>query len=146
MLIILTLFTALFLLLGLGVAPLIDWDENIYAEASRQMVERGDYLNVYINNYPFAEKPPFFFWAESLSYHLFGINEFAARFPSAVAGLFAVWLCYYFGRWLESSRFGMMWGLIYLTSFLPALFARSAVIDHTFNLFIMLAAFFLVCL
>ncbi|MBF0289144.1 MAG: glycosyltransferase family 39 protein [SAR324 cluster bacterium] len=139
--IILTLFTLLFLLLGLGASPLIDWDENIYAEASRQMVERGDYLNVYINNYPFAEKPPFFFWAESASYHLFGINEFAARFPSAMAGLFTVWLCYFFGRWLESSRFGIMWGLIYLTSFLPGLFARSAVIDHTFNFFIMSAAF-----
>ncbi len=137
----LTTFAVVFLVWGLGVAPLIDWDENIYAEASRQMVERGDYLNIYMNNHPFAEKPPFFFWLQSLSYHFFGINEFGARFPSAIAGIFSVWVCFFFGRKVKSFQFGMFWGLIYLTSFLPSLFARSAVIDHTFNFFIMLSTY-----
>ncbi len=137
----LSAFAGLFLMWGLGTAPLIDWDENIYAEASRQMVLRGDYLNIYINNYPFAEKPPFFFWLQSFSYHLFGINEFAARFPSAVAGVLSIWFCFFFGRKIRSYQFGMLWGILYLTSFLPALFARSGVIEHTFNFFIMLAAY-----
>ncbi len=137
----LTLFALVFLFVSLGSAPLIDWDENIYAEASRQMVERGDYLNIYINNHPFAEKPPFFFWEQSLSYHLFGVNEFAARFPTAIAGLLTVWLCFAFGTRVASSQFGLLWGMIYLTSFLPGLFSRSAVIDHTFNFFIALATF-----
>ncbi|MBF0280646.1 MAG: glycosyltransferase family 39 protein [SAR324 cluster bacterium] len=137
----LTVFATLFLVLGLDAAPLIDWDENIYAEASRQMIERGDYLNIYINSYPFAEKPPFFFWMVSVSYHLFGINEFGARFPSAFSGVLSVWMCFYFGTKVKSFRLGILWGLIYLTSFLPSIFARSAVIDHTFNLFIMLSTF-----
>lgn len=137
----LTLFASVFLILGLGITPLIDWDENIYAEAARQMVERGNYLSIYINDHPFGEKPPFFFWEASLSYHLFGINEFAVRLPSAIAGIVSVWLCFFFGRWMVSTRFGLLWGLVYLTSFLPALFARSAVLDHTFNMFIMLSAF-----
>lgn len=137
----LSLFASGFLFLGLGTAPLIDWDENIYAEASRQMVERQDYLNIYINDHPFAEKPPFFFWEQSLSYHIFGVSEFAARFPSALAGVLSVWICFFVGRKLHSFQLGMLWGGIYLTGFLPALLARSAVIDHTFNFFIMLSTY-----
>ena len=35
-------FALLVLFPGLDVSELIDWDENIFAEASRQMVLRGD--------------------------------------------------------------------------------------------------------
>jgi 4-amino-4-deoxy-L-arabinose transferase-like glycosyltransferase len=52
-------FGIVLLLPGLGDTPLVDWDENIYAEASRQMVERDNYLNIYINDYSFAEKTSF---------------------------------------------------------------------------------------
>ena len=101
---------------------MIDWDENVYAEASKQMILRGDYLNIYINDAPFNEKPPFFLWLQVLSFKLFGINEFAARFPAAVLGFFSVLLCILVGRQLYSLRLGMLWGLIYITSLLPAIF------------------------
>jgi len=136
-------FAGLFLFFGLGYARLIDWDENIYAEASRQMLLRGDYLNIVINEHPFAEKPPFFFWEQVISYRLFGVNEFAARFPSAFAGMLMILLCYYIGRRIDSPQTGLLWGLVHLTALLPACFARAAVIDFTFNLFITVAAFFL---
>ena len=136
-------FGIVLLLPGLGDTPLVDWDENIYAEASRQMVERDNYLNIYINDYPFAEKPPFFFWEQAASYHLWGINEFAARFPSVLAGLAMVIFCFEVGRRIRDQYLGTIWSMVYLTSLLPGVFARSAVIDHTFNAFIAIAAFFL---
>jgi 4-amino-4-deoxy-L-arabinose transferase-like glycosyltransferase len=142
-LILLAIFTGMVLFTGLGKARLIDWDENIYAEASRQMLKRGDYLNVVINDHPFAEKPPFFFWEQVIAYRLFGVNEFAARFPSAMAGLLMVFLLYYLGKRIESPRTGLLWGLVYLTALLPSCLARAAVIDFTFNLFITTAAYFL---
>ncbi len=128
---------------NLGSLPLIDWDENIYAEASRQMVERGDYLNVFINGHPFAEKPPFFFWLQSLSYHLWGVNEFAARFPSALAGFLMVGWLYLVGSRVSGKRLGALWAVMYLTAFLPSILGRAAVIDHTFNFFIAVATFLL---
>lgn len=139
----LLLFGFIFLTANLGSAQLVDWDENIYAEASRQMLLRGDFLNVYINNHLFSEKPPFFFWEQVISYQLFGVNEFAARFPSAVAGMLMLCLFYYLGRKVHSPKFGLIWGTVYLTSFLPSVFGRAAVIDHTFNLFIAFSAFML---
>ena len=140
-LLILLTFASVFLLTGLGNSQLIDWDENIYAEASRQMMIRGDYLNIVINNERFAEKPPFFFWEQVLSFKLFGINEFAARFPSAVAGLLMILLCYYVGVKIHSPRVGLIWGIVFLTALIPSCLARASAIDHTFNLFIASAVF-----
>ncbi len=130
------LFGCVFLYVGLGDTPLIDWDENIFAEASRQMVIRNDYMNIIVNDHSFAEKPPFYYWEQALSYHIFGINEFAARFPSTVAALAMILVCFYFGRFIDSYQTGGMWSMIYLTSLLPSSFARSVNIDHTFNFFI----------
>jgi len=140
----LLVFASIFLFMGTGNVQLVDWDENIYAEASKQMLLRGDYLNTFINNQPFAEKPPFFFWEQVLSYKVFGINEFAARFPSGLAGLGMILLCFFFGKWMTGSRiFGSIWSMVYLTSFLPSVFGRVGVIDHTFNLFISCGTIFL---
>ena len=135
------LIVAGFLLSGIHLPMLLDWDENIYAEASRQMVLRQDYLNIYINNAPFAEKPPFFFWLQSLSYHLFGINEFSARFPSAFIGLLMTLVLIMFGQKLLNLQFGIIWSAVFATSLMPSILGKAAVIDHTFNFFITIGAF-----
>ena len=71
----------------LGAAPLFDWDEINFAESAREMLLTGNYSRVQINFQPFWEKPPLFFWMQALSMKLFGINEYAARFPNAVFGI-----------------------------------------------------------
>ncbi len=139
----LLVFAGIFLITGIGDVALIDWDENIYAEASRQMLVRNNYLNVFINDFPFTEKPPLFFWEQVISYRIFGVNEFAARFPSCVAGILMIGLFYFIGRKIGSYSLGLIWGAVYLTSLLPSMFARAAVIDHTFNFFIAASTFFL---
>src|SRR5215467_7580546 len=75
----------LFHIVGTWSLPLIDRDEPRFAEASREMIERGDYVVPYFNNQPRLDKPPLTYWAQTVSYRIFGENDFAARFPSAVA-------------------------------------------------------------
>ena len=65
--------------------PLIDRDEPRFAEASREMLERGDYIVPYFNNQFRFDKPPLTYWFQIASYRIFGENDFAARFPTAVA-------------------------------------------------------------
>ena len=65
---------------------LFDWDEINFAEAAREMIVTGNYSLVLINYEPFWEKPPLFFWLQALCMNLFGINEFSARLPNAIAG------------------------------------------------------------
>ncbi len=75
----------LFHVAGTWSLPLIDRDEPRFAEASREMIERGDYVVPYFNNQVRLDKPPLTYWLQTASYRLFGETDFAARFPSAVA-------------------------------------------------------------
>lgn len=43
---------------------------------------------------------PLQFHALALSYTLFGASDFTARIPAAICGVVAVWLMYFFRRWL----------------------------------------------
>src|SRR5438093_4199280 len=75
----------LFHMAGIWSLPLIDRDEPRFAEASREMIERGNYIVPYFNNQLRLDKPPLIYWAQVSSYHIFCENDFAARFPSAIA-------------------------------------------------------------
>src|SRR5690606_3382737 len=57
-----------------------------------------------LNYEPRYAKPAFVYWLISGSYTLWGINEFAARFPSAVSALFVLLVQYAFVyRWCGPS-------------------------------------------
>jgi 4-amino-4-deoxy-L-arabinose transferase-like glycosyltransferase len=129
-------FTTLLLLPFLGSVNLFDSDEINYAESAREMIVTGDYLTVQIDYEPFPEKPPLFFWLQVLSMKLFGINEFAARFPNLICGILSMVMLYYLGRHLYGHRFGLFWILSYGSAILPFFFFKSGIIDPWFNLFI----------
>lgn len=129
---------ALFLLPFLGSVHLFDTDETNYAESAREMIVSGDYLSVQIDFEPFPEKPPLFFWLQVLSMKVFGINEFAARFPNVICGILSLSMLYFFGRRIYGHRFGLLWNLSYGAAILPFFFFRSGIIDPWFNLFIFL--------
>ena len=82
----------------LGAVSLFDWDEINFAESAREMIVSGNYLDVQINYTAFWEKPPFFFWLQALSMKVFGINEFAARFPNALTGIVTLLVIFNIGR------------------------------------------------
>src|SRR6266576_1017118 len=75
----------LFHIAGTWSLPLIDRDEPRFAEASREMLERGDYVIPFFNNQDRFDKPPLTYWAQAASYAAFGENDFAARLPSTIA-------------------------------------------------------------
>lgn len=127
----------------LGAVPLFDWDEINFAESAREMLLTGNYTRVQIDYQPFWEKPPLFFWMQALSMKVFGINEFAARFPNAVFGVLTLLTLYYIGKKLYNPIFGLLWSLCYLGSFLPHLYFKSGIIDPVFNYFIFLGIYFL---
>ena len=145
-----TLYLTLIILSGmvffipfLGKAHLFDWDEINFAESAREMIVTGNYHRVQINFQPFSEKPPLFFWLQALSMKTFGINEFAARFPNAIFGIITLVTLFLIGRKYKSPRFGFIWALSYLGTFLPHVYFKSAIIDPVFNYFIFMGIFFM---
>ncbi len=69
---------------------LIQTDEAYHATNAYEMYKQGNWI---VNTYRYAadyfnSKPPLCLDLMQLSYRIFGIIAFAARFPSALAGLF----------------------------------------------------------
>jgi 4-amino-4-deoxy-L-arabinose transferase-like glycosyltransferase len=120
----------------LGNVSLFDWDEINFAEAAREMIVSGNWAQVLVNFAPFWEKPPFFFWLQAASMKVFGINEFAARFPNAICGVLSLNLLFYIGKEHFGLRLALLWVLFYLGSFTPFFYFKSGIIDPWFNLFI----------
>ncbi|MEO8719463.1 MAG: glycosyltransferase family 39 protein [Ginsengibacter sp.] len=127
----------------LGRVHLFDWDEINFAESAREMIVTGNYHRVQINFQPFWEKPPLFFWLQAGAMKMFGVNEFAARFPNAVFGIITLVTFFLIGKKYKSARFGFIWALSYLGTFLPHLYFKSGIIDPIFNYFIFLGVYFM---
>ncbi|MDR1951217.1 MAG: glycosyltransferase family 39 protein [Bacteroidales bacterium] len=120
----------------LGSVHLFEWDEINFADSSREMIVTDDYNTVRINFEPFWEKPPIFILMQVASMKLFGINEFAARFPNAICGILTLLFLFCIGRRLYNEKFGAIWTLSYAGSVLPFFYFKSGIIDPWFNLFI----------
>jgi 4-amino-4-deoxy-L-arabinose transferase-like glycosyltransferase len=127
----------------LGRVHLFDWDEINFAESAREMIVTGNYHRVQINFQPFWEKPPLFFWLQAGSMKMFGINEFAARFPNAIFGIITLVTFFLVGKKYKSPQFGFIWAISYLGTFLPHLYFKSGIIDPVFNYFIFLGIYFM---
>ncbi len=125
----------------LGDVHLFDWDEINFAESAREMILSKNYLTVQINFMPFWEKPPLFIWMQVLSMKIFGINEFAARFPDAMCGVLSLLLIFNIGRKFQDENFGLIWVLVYVGSLLPFFYFKSGIIDPWFNFFIFLSIY-----
>ena len=126
----------------LGEVHLFDWDEINFAEAAREMVLTGNYSVVQIDYKAFFEKPPLFFWMQAVSMHVFGINEFAARFPNAVVGVLSLLLIFNIGKRYYDTKFGLIWVISYAGSILPFFYFKSGIIDPWFNFFIFLGVYY----
>ncbi len=84
-------------LIGFGI-DVMDVDAAQYASMSREMLASGHFLQVYDFGKDYLDKPPFLFWISALSMKLFGVNNFAYRFPSFLFALFAIFSTFKFAN------------------------------------------------
>ena len=75
---------------GLGAIGLVGPDEPRYAAIARAMAETHDWVTPRLWGAPWFEKPVLYYWCAGVAMRVFGVGEFAARLPSAFAGLVAV--------------------------------------------------------
>ena len=119
----------LFFAAGTWSLPLIDRDEPRFAEASREMRERGDFIVPYLNNQYRFDKPPLTYWAQVASFTIFGENDFSARFPSVLTAALTVLAIYGFGSRLFNANTGWFAALIFMTCLQVSMHAKGAVAD-----------------
>ena len=107
---------------------------------ARAMLQTGDWVTPRLYGQPWFEKPVLYYWAAAAAFRLFGVNEFAARLPSALAALLATAAM----AWAALRSYGLdaAWlTLLMLPTTLAALgFARAASPDMLFSALLVAAA------
>lgn len=107
----------------LGRVTLSSWDEAWYAVISRNILQRGDLLNLWFNGRPFYDHPPFVFWLQALFIKLFGGSEIAVRLPSFLLGLLSLIFVFLICKELFGKVSGVFSALALTTS--PWFLSRS---------------------
>jgi len=119
------------------------YDSAVYAHEGKQMLATGEWWTVHLNGQPDFDKPPMFVWLEALSMAVFGVSDFAARFPSALLGFGSILLIYFIARELTASYWLPVWAMLILFcthTFMR--FAMRAMTDAPFTFFFELALLF----
>lgn len=122
--------------LHLGVPGLMDPDEGRYAEIAREMLLLKDWLIPHLNLVPYLEKPPLAYWLTALSFRAFGLTEWAARLPAALAALAGLYLAYGLGRALGGERQGFWGAMVLATCGGYLVLARLLTLDMVFTFFL----------
>ncbi len=91
-------------------------DEPRVAGISADMVRRGNWLTPMLDGKLFLEKPPLYFWAVAGSLHQFGINDTAARLPSATAAFLGILALFALARKLRFSKLGALFSAVMLAT------------------------------
>lgn len=139
----LLLFSPLFFY-NLGGVSLVDFDEAWWAEVARNILVRKDPFVLFFNESPIFFHPPFGYSLIALSQLIFGVGEFASRFPSALLGLGSVILTYLIGRNLFNRIVGVTGSLMLVSSVWFILRARSGNLDAIFLFMFLLTIYFFV--
>lgn len=127
----------------LGTRGLNEPDEGRYAEIAREMVETSNWLVPHIWYVPHLDKPPFTYWAVAASLSVFGVNEWAARLPLALAGLSTIWAVFLLVRSLAGAAAARGSALLLGTTALFWVMARMLTTDMFLAQFIAWAVYFL---
>lgn len=80
---------------NLGSIGLIDKTEALYVEVARQMVLSNNWISPHWNDNYFYSYPAGGYWFLALSFKIFGVTEWAARFPVALSAITVVFLVFY---------------------------------------------------
>ncbi len=120
---------------------LLDDADSVHAEAAREILVRNDWITLHVDGVRYLEKAPLMYWAMALSYRLFGVSEFAARLPIAVAAVLLIWVTIQFGEWAFGLRSGLFAGLILGSSPGLFLFTRITLPDVILTLWITCALY-----
>ena len=109
---------------GLGRLALIGPDEPRYAEVPREMVATGDYVSPRLGGCFWFEKPVLQYWMSAAAFHIFGVNEFAARAPSALAATLTALALFFTIRRAISRKLALAVAIVLLSMGIMIAYAR----------------------
>ena len=131
--------SATVLFLNLGGPRLWDRDEPRNAGCAAEMLQRGDWVTPMFNDELRDHKPVLLYWFMMASYSLFGVNEFAARLPSALLAVGTIFMVFCMGRRMFSPAAGFWAAMTLASTMMFGVAGRAATPDSVLIFFTTLA-------
>ena len=122
--------------LGTIISPpsLMDDVDAVNATLARTMLESGDWVTARLNGVLYVDKAPLNYWLMAGSYRVFGVHDWAARIPMALAAITLCWVTFRFASWAFSLQAGLWAGLTVASSLGMFLFTRVRIPDVALTL------------
>lgn len=118
---------------GLAAMPPMDRDESRFIQATRQMLESGDYIRIQFQQEMRAKKPAGTYWLQAAAVkalsHPLSTQVWPYRLPSALAAWAAVLMTFAFGRALLGERPALLGGALLAASLMLVLEAHQGKSD-----------------
>jgi len=114
---------------GTGAIPLMDRDEPRFAQATWEMMERGEWIIPYFNNEYRFDKPVGSYWWMRVHFWIFGKTELAARLHSVFSAWLTALVIQALGSFLYSRRAGFWAAVAWLTCLQILIHGRLCVAD-----------------
>lgn len=132
----LAVIASLMFLPFLGAAGMFDPTDSFFIESGREMFETNKLIVPLMNYEPWLDKPALAFWFIVQSMRMFGVNEFAGRFPSALSGILLVLTTFVMTRQILSRRQAFLAALTLAASPLFLIVGHVALTDEPLALFL----------
>lgn len=140
-LVIVTLLAAILFAVMLGSRELGAPDEARYSEIPREMVVTGHYITPRLDGVLYFEKPPLFYWLQTVSIRLWGLSQWSMRFWTAFFAVLGCVAVYVVGRQLYDRRTGLLSALVLGTSLLYFGLGHVITLDMTVSVLASLSLF-----
>jgi len=138
----LIVFIIISFFLPLGLVPLFNLDEGAFSEATREMLVNHDFITTYLNGNLRFDKPILIYWLQAFSVSIFGLNEFALRLPSAVAGSLWVFGVFWFTKKYFDEKIAFLSAFFMISALQIEIITKAAIADSLLNMAIAFSMFF----
>ncbi|HXM22028.1 MAG TPA: glycosyltransferase family 39 protein [Terriglobales bacterium] len=113
---------------------LMDDVDAVQAQIARNMLASGDWVTARLDGVAYLEKSPLNYWMMAVAYRIFGVHDWVARLPHALAVVLLCWVTYRFACWAFDETAGLYAGIALSTSVGLFLFTRILIPDAILTL------------
>jgi len=123
------LYWALIYIPGLASPPMMDDVDSEHAQIPVEMLQRHDYVTMYVNGVRYLEKAPLPYWIMAGIYSVAGVSEFSVRLELTLFALLTFLAVFFLARDIAGEEAGFYSALALATAIGPYIYTRFIIPD-----------------